>query len=103
MPLSSGDKLAPYEILAPIGAGGMGEVYRAKDTKLDREVAIKVLPAALARDPERLARFEREARVVASLNHPTIAQLYGIEEAESGRALVMERVQGETLKGTLPL
>jgi serine/threonine-protein kinase len=103
MPLSVGDKLGPYEILAPIGAGGMGEVYRAKDTKLDREVAIKVLPAAVARDPERLARFEREAKVLASLNHPNIAQIYGIEEGEAGRALVMELVPGETLKGPLPL
>jgi len=99
MPLSMGTRLGPYEILAPIGAGGMGEVYRAKDTKLDREVAIKVLPAALAQDPERLARFEREAKVLASLNHPNIAQIYGIEE----RALVMELVPGEAPKGPLPL
>lgn len=75
MPLSVGDKLGPYEILAPIGAGGMGEVYKARDTKLDREVAIKVLPVALAQDPARLARFEREAKVLASLNHPHIAQI----------------------------
>jgi Tol biopolymer transport system component/predicted Ser/Thr protein kinase len=99
MPLSVGDKLGPYEILAPIGAGGMGEVYRAKDTKLDRDVAIKVLPAALAQDPERLARFEREAKVLASLNHPNIAQIYGVED----RALVMELVAGETLQGPLAL
>jgi len=103
MPLSNGDRLGPYEILAPIGAGGMGEVYRAKDTKLDREVAIKVLPAALASDPERLARFEREAKVLASLSHPNIAQIYGIEESSAGRALVMELVPGETLKGPLPV
>jgi len=75
MSLAGGSKLGPYEILAPIGAGGMGEVYRAKDTKLDREVAIKVLPTALAQDPERMARFEREAKVLASLNHPNIAQI----------------------------
>ena len=75
MSLPAGTKLGPYEILAPIGAGGMGEVHRARDTKIDREVAIKVLPAALARDPERLARFEREAKVLASLNHPNIAQI----------------------------
>ena len=75
MPISTGHKLGPYQIVGPIGAGGMGEVYRAKDTKLDREVAIKVLPAGLARDPERLARFEREAKVLASLNHPNIAQI----------------------------
>ena len=95
MPLSAGKRLGPYEVLAPLGAGGMGEVYRARDTKLDREVAIKVLPPALAQDPERLARFEREAKVLASLNHPNIAQIYGIEE----RALVMELVPGESLKG----
>src|SRR6202790_4553541 len=99
MPLSVGDRLGPYEILAPIGAGGMGEGYRAKDLKLGREVAIKVLPDAVARDPERLARFEREAKVLASLNHPNIAQIYGIEN----RALIMELVPGETLKGPLPL
>src|ERR1700683_5272161 len=99
MPLSVGDKLGTYEILAPIGAGGMGEVYRARDTKLERDVAIKVLPAALAQDPERLARFEREAKVLASLNHPNIAQIYGIEDS----ALVMELVDGETLQGPLPL
>jgi serine/threonine protein kinase/Tol biopolymer transport system component len=102
MPLSPGDKLGPYEILAPIGAGGMGEVYRAKDTKLEREVAIKVLPAALAHDPERLTRFEREAKVLASLNHPNIAQIYGIEELSSSRALVMELVPGQTLQTPLP-
>ena len=99
MSLSAGTMLGPYEILAPIGAGGMGEVYRAKDTKLDREVAIKVLPAALAQDAERLARFEREAKVLAALNHPNIAQIYGVED----RALVMELVPGESLKGPLPL
>src|SRR6266853_1455128 len=103
MALTVGNRLGSYEILAPIGAGGMGEVYRAKDTKLDREVAIKVLPSALARDPERLARFEREAKVLASLNHPNIAQIYGIEESGTGRALVMELVPGATLKGPMPL
>ncbi len=92
MHLSGGDKLGSYEILAPIGAGGMGEVYRARDSKLEREVAIKVLPAALARDPERLTRFEREAKVLASLNHPNIAQIYGVEESSGVRALVMELV-----------
>jgi Tol biopolymer transport system component len=102
MPLSA-TKLGPYEIIAPIGAGGMGEVYRAKDTKLEREVAIKVLPPAVAQDPERLARFEREAKVLASLNHPNIAQIYGIEESDGVRALVMELVPGEPLKGPLPL
>jgi Tol biopolymer transport system component len=103
MPLSAGDKLGPYEILAPIGAGGMGEVYKVLDSKLEREVAIKVLPVALAQDPERLARFEREAKVLASLNHPNIAQIYGIEESNGVRALVMELVSGQTLKGPLPL
>ena len=99
MALTSGTKLGPYEIQSPLGAGGMGEVYRARDTKLDRDVAIKVLPAALAQDPERLARFEREAKVLASLNHPNIAQIYGIED----RALVMELVEGQTLQGPLSL
>src|ERR1700757_2276562 len=101
MPLSAGTKLGPYEILAPIGAGGMGEVYRARDTKLDREVAIKILPAAVSSDPERLARFEREAKVLASLNHPNIAQIYGFEEFDNGYALIMELVPGQTLKGPL--
>jgi serine/threonine protein kinase/Tol biopolymer transport system component len=99
MPLSAGEKLGPYEILAPIGAGGMGEVYRARDTKLKRDVALKVLPDSFARDPERMARFQREAEVLASLNHPNIAQIYGIED----RALVMELVEGQTLQGPLPL
>jgi serine/threonine protein kinase len=98
MALAAGEKLGPYEILAPIGKGGMGEVYRARDTKLGRDVAIKVLPAVFAQDPERMARFEREARVLASLNHPHIAQIYGVEE----RALVMELVEGESPKGPLP-
>ena len=80
MQLSSGDKLGPYEILAPIGAGGMGEVYRARDAKLNRDVAIKVLPAALANDAQYMARFEREAQMLAALNHPNIATVYGIEQ-----------------------
>jgi len=99
MSMAPGTRLGHYEILAPIGAGGMGEVYRARDTTLDREVAIKVLPAALAQDPERLARFKREAKVLASLNHPNIAQIYSVED----RALVMELVAGESPKGPLPL
>jgi len=103
MPLSIGDKLGPYEILAPIGAGGMGEVFRARDTKLERDVAIKVLPAALAQDPERLARFDREAKVLASLNHPNIAQIYGLEESNAIRAIVMELIRGETVRGPLPV
>jgi eukaryotic-like serine/threonine-protein kinase len=97
MPLSAGDKLGPYEILAPLGAGGMGEVYRGRDTKLDREVAVKVLPASLARDPERLARFEREAKVLASLNHPNIAQIYGVRRRPRTTRLIMELVPGQTL------
>src|SRR5579862_11457 len=99
MPLSPGTRLGPYEILAPIGAGGMGEVYRARDNKLDRDVAIKILPDALANNPERLARFEREAKVLASLNHPNIAQIYGVEDG----AIVMELVEGGTLAGPLPI
>src|SRR6202790_3724524 len=97
MPLSAGDKLGPYEIVAPIGAGGMGEVFRARDTKLKRDVALKVLPEAFARDPERMARFQREAEVLASLNHSNIAQIYGVEE----RALAMELVEGEAPKGPM--
>ena len=81
MTLSAGTKLGPYEILAPLGAGGMGEVYRASDAKLKRDVAIKVLPEAFANDRERMARFEREAQVLASLNHPNIATIYGVEES----------------------
>jgi serine/threonine-protein kinase len=103
MPLSASTKLGVYEILAPLGAGGMGEVYRARDTKLDREVAIKILPAAVSGDPERLARFEREAKVLASLNHPNIAQIYGFEDSGNGCALIMELVPGQTLKGPLPV
>lgn len=101
--MSKGDRLGPYEILAPIGKGGMGEVYRARDTKLEREVAIKVLPTALAQDPERLTRFEREAKVLASLNHPNIATIYRAEKLEGSRALAMELVRGEILLGTPPL
>jgi len=97
MPLAAGTRLGPYEIVAPIGAGGMGEVYRARDTNLGREVAIKVLPAPLARDPERLARFQREAKVLASLNHPNIGHIYGVES----QALVMELVEGKTLASHL--
>jgi Tol biopolymer transport system component len=97
MTLSAGSRLGPYEIVAPLGAGGMGEVYRARDPKLRREVALKVLPDLVARDPERLARFEREAHVLASLNHPNIASIYGLEEADGVRALVMELVEGPTL------
>jgi serine/threonine protein kinase len=84
MSLAAGSRLGPFEILAPIGAGGMGEVYSARDTKLDREVAIKILPDALAHDPERLTRFEREAKVLASLNHPNIAAIVWCKEDAGG-------------------
>jgi len=90
--------LSHYRILEKLGAGGMGEVYRAEDTKLGRQVAIKVLPDAFAQDPERLARFERQARLLASLNHPNIAAIYGLEEAEGKRFLVLELVEGQTLE-----
>src|ERR1022692_591745 len=90
MTLTSGTKLGPYDILAPLGAGGMGEVYRARDTRLGRDVALKVLPEALARDAERMARFAREAQVLASLNHPNIATIYGVEESGGFQALEME-------------
>jgi serine/threonine protein kinase len=108
MSFTAGTRLGPYEILAAIGAGGMGEVYRARDTKLNRDVAIKVLPDAFATDPDRLERFRREARVLASLNHPNIAHLYGFEDAGSTHALVMELVDGPTLAdriahGPIPL
>jgi len=95
--LTAGTRLGPYEILAPLGAGGMGEVYRARDERLHRDVAIKVLPEAVARDSERLARFEREAHVLAALNHPHIAAIHGVEAGEGIRALVLELVPGETL------
>jgi serine/threonine protein kinase/Tol biopolymer transport system component len=97
MSLAAGTRLGPYEILAAIGAGGMGEVYRARDSKLNREVAIKVLPVAFANDSDRMARFAREAQVLASLNHPHIAAIYGLEESDGMRALVMELVEGPTL------
>ncbi|HXJ15990.1 MAG TPA: protein kinase [Candidatus Polarisedimenticolia bacterium] len=101
MALSSGTKLGPYEILSPLGVGGMGEVYRARDTKLNRDVALKVLPEIFAANAERMARFQREAQVLASLNHPNIAAIYGLEESGATRALVMELVEGETLADQL--
>jgi serine/threonine-protein kinase len=108
MPLSAGTRLGPYEIVALIGEGGMGEVYRARDTKLNRDVAIKVVRDRFASDPERLARFAREAQTLASLNHPNIAHIHGLEESGGVRALVMELVEGEDLaqrlwRGALPL
>ena len=97
MPLGPGTRLGPYEIQSAIGAGGMGEVYKARDTRLKRDVALKILPELFASDPERLARFQREAEVLASLNHPNIAGIYGLEESDGVRALVIELVEGETL------
>src|SRR5512135_2979795 len=97
MRLAPGTRLGLYEIVAPLGAGGMGEVYRARDTRLGREVALKVLPGAFARDAERQARFEREARLLASLNHASIATVHGFDEAGGSYFLVMELVPGETL------
>ena len=108
MSLASGSRLGPYEVVSPIGAGGMGEVYRARDTKLGRDVALKVLPDSLAPDPERLARFEREAHLLAALNHPSIAHIHGFEDSTGTAALVMELVDGPTLadriaQGPMPL
>src|SRR5688500_3308243 len=117
MPFGLGSRLGPFEVTGLLGVGGMGEVYRAHDTRLGRDVAIKILPAAFIADPDRLARFEREARVLASLNHPHIAAIYGIEDAaplrpgEAGhniRGLVLELVEGETLaervrRGAMPI
>ena len=85
-----GDSLGPYRVLDKLGEGGMGEVYRARDGKLGRDVAIKILPASFANDADRLARFEREARVLASLNHPNIAAIYAVEPIEGGRALILD-------------
>jgi Tol biopolymer transport system component len=99
MPLPPGTRLGPYEILAPLGAGGMGEVYRARDTRLKREVAIKVLPEAFSHDTDRLARFQREAELLATLSHPNIAAVYGLEQTGVGTAIVLELVEGETLAG----
>jgi serine/threonine protein kinase/Tol biopolymer transport system component len=106
--LNPGTRLGPYEIVAPLGAGGMGEVYRATDTNLKRQVAIKVLPASVAADPDRLARFQREAEILAALNHPNIAHIHGLEKSDGTVALVMELVEGPTLadriaRGSIPL
>jgi hypothetical protein len=108
MSLAQGTRLGPYEILTPLGAGGMGEVYRATDTVLKRQVAVKVLPDSVAADPDRLARFQREAEILASLNHPNIAHIYGLEKSNQMTALVMELVDGPTLadriaRGPIPL
>jgi len=97
MSLGPGTRIGPYEIVSMLGAGGMGEVYRARDPKLNRDVALKMLPALMATDPDRLARFKREAQVLASLNHAHIAAIYGFEEAAGAQALVLELVEGPTL------
>ena len=108
MALASGRRLGAYEVTALLGAGGMGEVYRARDTKLNREIALKVLLPAVANDPDRLARFRREAQVLASLNHPSIGGIHGLEESEGTIALVLELVDGPTLadrlaRGPIPI
>src|SRR5262250_3473469 len=108
MSLAVGTKLGPYEVVAPLGAGGMGEVYRARDTRLERSVAIKILPREMSSDPVRKQRFEREAKTISSLNHPHICVLYDIGSQDGLDYLVMECVEGETLakrleKGALPL
>jgi eukaryotic-like serine/threonine-protein kinase len=101
MTLAPTSRVGPYEILGHLGSGGMGEVYRARDTKLQREVALKVLPQPFALDVDRRARLQREAQVLASLNHPNIAAIHGLEESDDGRALVLELVEGPTLADRL--
>jgi serine/threonine protein kinase len=106
--LTPGTRLGPYEVTGQIGVGGMGQVYRARDTKLNRDVALKVLPDSLASDADRLARLTREAQTLASLNHPNIAHIHGLEESHGVRALVMELVEGDDLsqriaRGAIPL
>lgn len=100
MPIATGTRLGPYEILGPLGAGGMGEVYRARDARLSRDVAVKVIPAAFAADPERLRRFEQEARAVGMLNHPNILAVYDIGTHEGSPYLVTELLEGATLRET---
>src|SRR5437773_8745568 len=108
MACAPGTRFGPYEILSALGAGGMGEVYRARDTKLNRNVAIKVLPETFTHDPDRVARFKREAQVLASLNHPHIGAIYGLDEADGQQFLVLELVDGESLdrriaRGPIPV
>src|SRR5437762_10225980 len=98
MSFGAGARIGPYEIKSPLGEGGMGIVYRARDTQLQRDVALKLLPDNFAKDTDRLARFQREAQVLASLNHPNIAQIYGLEGSGTARCIVMELVEGETLQ-----
>src|SRR5262245_49805015 len=101
MGITVGQNVGSYSVLSLLGRGGMGEVYRARDTELQRDVALKLLPDVFASDPERLARFQREAQVLAALNHPNIAQIYGLENADASRCIVMELVEGETLQERL--
>src|SRR5207249_8568729 len=108
MTLANGTRLGSYEILAPLGAGGMGEVYGARDTRLKREVAIKILPEAVAHDHDRLARFQREAELLATLNHPNIGAVFGLETTDGSTAIVLELIEGETLaeriqRGPIPV
>src|SRR5262245_48021329 len=101
MPLNAGTRIGPYEVTSPLGEGGMGVVFRAHDTKLQRDVALKLLPDHFVDDPDRLVRFQREAQILASLNHPNIAQIHGLEESDNTRCIVMELVEGETLQDRL--
>src|SRR5262245_17169214 len=101
MSLVAGTRIGPYEVGAPIGKGGMGEVYRARDSKLNRDVALKILPAAFTFDSDRLGRFEREARALAAINHPNIATIHGVENSNGVNAIVMELVEGPTLADEL--
>ena len=108
MPLTTGTRIGPYEIVSTLSAGGMGEVFRARDTRLKRDVALKILPPTVARDHDRIARFEREAELLAALNHPNIAQIHGIVDVNDSLALVMELVEGEDLavriaRGPIPV
>src|SRR5215831_16867572 len=108
MPFAAGAHFGVYEILSPLGAGGMGEVYRARDTKLGRDVALKILPTSFTNDPERVARFRREAQVLASLNHPHIGQIYGLDDSGGPQFLVLELVDGESVdkriaRGRIPI
>src|SRR6266571_2606670 len=108
MTITPGTRIGPYEVTSPLGEGGMGVVYRARDTQLQRDVAVKLLPDHFANDPDRLSRFQREAQLLASLNHPNIAQIYGLEQTSGSGCIVMELVEGETLaeqlkRGPIPI
>src|SRR6202162_4883937 len=101
MPLTSGTKLGPYEIQSVLGSGGMGEVYRARDTRLDRAVALKILPVAFSADPDRLLRFQHEAKILSTLNHPNVLAIYDVGEQNGVRFLVSEFLEGQSLRDTL--